>query len=144
MSGSGRWPSGRGGRALAVLLIVAASAAGFTACSKSSKPAICKDRDNLQSSIQDLRNVNVRQDGVTALTDAFDKVKSNAQTLADAAKSLYGPQVDTVKADITALEQAVNTAKSNKTIDTVSAVLTAVSTLVTDSKTLIDDVKNQC
>ena len=84
-------------QAAVLILVLSGLAAG---CS-SSKPAYCTDAANLKTSVSDLGNVNVRQNGLSSLQTALNSVQTNASTLASEAKSTFGPQ-------ITALQNALS------------------------------------
>ena len=71
------------------------AAALLTACSStSSKPAVCTDAANLKTSVQDLKNVNVRQNGISAVSDQLSKIKQEFSTLKTDAKGQYSTQID--------------------------------------------------
>jgi uncharacterized phage infection (PIP) family protein YhgE len=108
----------------------------------SSKPAYCTDLNNLKQSVQALGNVNPVQNGVSSLTAALDKVKTDAQTLATSAKSELGPQVDAVEKALNDVEASLKQLSSSSTRATalsnlpsqISALQTSLQNLDTAAK----------
>ncbi len=71
------------------------AAALLTACSSTtSKPAVCTDAANLKTSVQDLKNVNVRENGVSAISDQLSKIEQQLSVLKTDAKGQYSAQID--------------------------------------------------
>jgi hypothetical protein len=83
----------------------------LVACSSSDDDELsfCDDREELQSSFQDLRDVNVADDGIEALDAAIDDVTADLTTLRSSATELQ-PQVDGVEAALEDLSTAVEAA----------------------------------
>jgi hypothetical protein len=83
----------------------------LAACSSSGddQSSFCEDREELQSSFQDLRDVNVADDGIEALDAAIDDVAADLSTLRASATELQ-PQVDGVEAALEDLQTAVEAA----------------------------------
>ena len=83
-----------------------------TACSDDEEDAtssFCESRTELQDSFQELRDVNVVDDGVEALDDQLDVVLSDVEELRSSAGDLQ-PDVDAVRSSITSLQQSVDSA----------------------------------
>lgn len=83
----------------------------LAACSSSGddESGFCEDREELQSSFQDLRDVNVADDGIEALDAAIDDVTADLNTLRSSATEL-GPQVDGVETALQDVQTAVEAA----------------------------------
>jgi flagellin-like hook-associated protein FlgL len=83
----------------------------LVACSGSDDDgsSFCDDREELQSSFQDLRDVNVADDGIEALDAAIDDVIADLTTLRASATD-FQPQVDGVESALEALQTAVDAA----------------------------------
>jgi hypothetical protein len=82
----------------------------LAACSSSDEQsAFCEDREDLRSSFQDLRDVNVADDGIEALDAAIDDVTADLNTLRSSATE-FEPQVDGVEAALEELRTAVEAA----------------------------------
>jgi peptidoglycan hydrolase CwlO-like protein len=85
-----------------------------TACSDDEEDAtssFCEDRTELQNSFQDLRDVNVVDDGVEALDDQLDVMLADVEELSGSAGDLQ-PEVDAVTSSITSLQQSIDSTPS--------------------------------
>lgn len=85
----------------------------LAACSSSGddESSFCEDREDLRSSFQELRDVNVADDGIEALDAAIDDVTADLSTLRSSAAE-FEPQVDGVQAALDDLRTAVEAAVS--------------------------------
>ena len=95
----------------------------------------CDELDALKSSIADLRQVDVVQQGTDALTSAFDTVEQDADALIDAVGDDLSSETDAVKDAIDDLEQAFDQRADNGLAPVGTAaegVVTAVQALVTE------------
>ncbi len=95
-----------------VLLIVTVAAAG---CSDDgdgdSASSFCDDRVELQGSIQDLRDLNVVDDGIEALDSQLETVLADVDALEASAADLE-PEVGAVKTSIETLQASVASAET--------------------------------
>ena len=121
------------------------AAALLTACSSTtSKPAVCADAANLKTSVQDLKNVNVRENGVSAVTDQLSKIEQQFNTLKTDAKGQYSTQIDDMSKALSGLSSSVTAAKGNVNATTLTAVATAAKSVVTAGNNLVTAVSNTC
>lgn len=122
------------------------AAALLTACSStsSSKPAVCTDAANFKTSVQDLKNVNVRQNGVSAVSDQLSKIQQVLSTLKTDAKGQYSTQIDDLSTALSSLTSSVNAAKGNVNAATLSAVAAAAGSVVSAGNNLVTAVSNTC
>ena len=121
------------------------AAALLTACSSTtSKPAVCADVANLKTSVQDLKNVNVRENGVSAVTDQLSKIEQQFNTLKTDAKGQYSTQIDDMSKALSGLSSSVTAAKGNVNSTTLTAVATASKSVVTAGNNLVTAVSNTC
>ena len=107
----------------------------LVSCSSSGddESSFCDDREELQSSFQDLRDVNVADDGIEALDAAVDVVIADLSTLRTSATEVE-PHVDAVEAALQDLQAAVETAatpaeKATAAVDGLSNVSETWQTL---------------
>ena len=68
--------------------------------------SFCEDRIALEASIQDLRDVNVAEDGIQELDAQLDTVLEDIETLRGSAAELE-PEVDALQASVEAVEASV-------------------------------------
>jgi len=121
------------------------AAALLTACSSTtSKPAVCADVANLKTSVQDLKNVNVRENGVSAVTDQLSKIEQQFNTLKTDAKGQYSTQIDDMSKALSGLSSSVTAAKGNVNSTTLTAVATAAKSVVTAGNNLVTAVSKTC
>ena len=83
----------------------------LVSCSSSGddESSFCNDREELQSSFQDLRDVNVADDGIEALDAQIDVVIADLSTLRASATE-FQPEVDSVESALQDLQTAVEAA----------------------------------
>lgn len=117
----------------------------LTACSSStSKPVVCTDVANLKTSVQDLKHVNIRENGLSAVSDQLTKIEQQFNTLKTEAKSQYSTQIDDMSKALSGLSSSVNAAKGNVNTVTLSAVAAAAGSVVTAGNNLVTAVSNTC
>jgi hypothetical protein len=115
-----------------------------TACSDDGEDAtssFCEDRTELQDSFQELRDVNVADDGVEALDDQLDVVLSDVEELRSSAGDLQ-PEVDAVSSSITTLQQSVESAPT--TAEKADALVSGLAVVSTVLDELISASGSQC
>jgi len=95
------------------LVSVLALLAGCGSSSKSSSSSLCNDVDSLQSSVQQLKSVDVAKNGTSSLQSALDKVKSDASAVANSAKKDFKPQVDALQSALQSLSTALENVRTN-------------------------------
>jgi hypothetical protein len=95
---------------------------------------LCDDSQALQSSVQDLKDVNVVENGTSSLQTAVTNVKDDAVTLVTAAKDEFTPEVD----DLTSALSTLATSIGNIVSDGVQPVKDALSG-VEDAATALTD-----
>ena len=127
--------------ALAATLLVGAALVG---CSDD-KPAVCDSLDNITTSIEDIKSIDVTSPGaVSDLESGLAAIKSDLAALKTDAESQYATQVDAVDLAFTALTTSVDAAKADPTATTLGAAAAAVDPLTAAVQTLSDDVRSTC
>lgn len=134
--------TGKPYQGLAAACLIAAAL--LTACSNSSKPAVCTDVANLKTSVQDLKNVDVKANGLSAITDQLTKIQQEFNTLKTDAKGQYSTQINDMSNALSGLSTSVNAAKSDVNAGTLGAVATAAHSVVTAGNNLVTAVSNTC
>src|SRR5579872_844653 len=100
--------------------LIAVAACGSTTTS-STRPAYCADRTNLQKSVKGLTSLNPSA-GVSGLETQVNKVKTNANNLADATKSAFPSQSNALNSSITALQNSARSLASNPSAANIGTV----------------------
>ncbi len=124
----------------AAVLVLSGLAAG---CS-SSKPAYCTAASQLKTSVHNLGNVSVAQNGLSSLQTALGKVQTSAKTFATDAKSAYPSQTTALKNSLSSLENAIKSAKGQPPLTAAAAVVPALTQVKTSASNLQSAVKGKC
>jgi hypothetical protein len=124
----------------AAALVLSGLAAG---CS-SSKPTYCTDAANLKTSVQNLGNVNVAQNGLSSLQTALTSVKTNATSFATDAKSAYPSQTAALQTSVSGLETAITSAKGQPPVTAATTVASAITQVKTSASALQSAVSGKC
>ena len=127
-------------QAAVLILVLSGLAAG---CS-SSKPAYCTDAANLKTSVSDLSNVNVRQNGLSSLQTALNSVQTNASTLASEAKSTFGPQITALQSALSSLSTAIKSVTGQPAVTAATAVASSVVQVKNTASALQTAVAGKC
>jgi hypothetical protein len=96
--------------------------------------AVCAARDDLQTSITDLKDVNIASSGTSGLQAAITKIKDNLSTLKSAAGDQLKPEIDAFQTSLDDLQTAIKNVSSGG----VAAVVTAVKDAGTSGADLLD------
>jgi hypothetical protein len=108
-------------------------------------PAVCTSVDDLRSSVQSVRDVDVTSSGgLGELEDAVAGVKSDLGDVRDDAAGEFSSQIDTVQAGIAELERSLRAAQDAVSPDTLRAAGSALRTLANQVQSLIDDIRATC
>ena len=73
---------------------------------------VCDDRDALRDSVDELRNVNVVEDGTSALDAAVSGVEQAVDALAQSGSDAIRPELDAVKSSLSKLGSAISDVSS--------------------------------
>jgi copper chaperone CopZ len=125
------------------LLAIVVSAGALTACG-SDKPPVCDDVDALQTSVGNLKDVQIKDNGLNALSTDLTQVQKDVRQLGTDAKAEFGDEANKVKTAVASLQGSVTAAKSDPTASTLSAVGAAVRTVQSSLTALQDAVSNTC
>jgi hypothetical protein len=128
---------------IAVASVAVALVTAFAGCG-GDKPAYCQDRDDLKSSIDDLKDINVRADGVSAARAQIKTVQASATTLIGSAKKEFGPQATALKGAVSTLETVVQSAVSAPSTQSVSNVVAGISSVRAAFQSLSNAVSDSC
>ena len=131
--------------AAAACVVAAAILAGCgSSDSSSGKPAVCSSVSDLKTSVTDLKNVNIRTNGISAVGDQLSKIEQQLKTVKADAAGQYSSQTDALSKALTGLSSSVSTAKDNLNGGTLHAVASSAGTVVTAGNNLISAVSSTC
>src|SRR6478735_8800370 len=109
--------------AAAVFVLGSLTLAGCGESDTSSEtPAICSDAEALKTSTENLKKVDVTQNGLADLTDSLTQVQSDLKKVTSDAKKQYATEVDSLNASASSLSTSLEAATSSPSAATVAAV----------------------
>jgi phage shock protein A len=101
----------------------------------------CESRAELTDSVQELRDVNVLEDGIEELDAQLDVVLADVEALRAAAGDLQ-PEVDAVRSSITTLQQSVESAPT--AVEKADALVSGLADVSTAFDQLIEASSSEC
>ena len=104
----------------------------------------CAEVVALKSSLDTLKNVDVRQDGVQALTSALADVKTKLGTATSSASSALKPEVQQVQTAVDALETATSGLTTSNLTQKAPAIATALKQVATATSALSTKLSQNC
>lgn len=104
--------TGTRGKFTAVVLAVV-TAAGLTACGQSAQAGTCDRVDGVRSAVENLKDVNLGENGLVALQDSLAQVKTELETMRADITADQQPQVDAVKTAADQLRSSVVSTRAN-------------------------------
>ncbi len=128
-------------RSLAALALVAAALVGSSCSSDESPNTFCENREELDSAIQDLRDVDVADDGLEALDSQLTVVLDDVDALKASAAELE-PEVDAVKTSVESLKTSVAAAATP--VDKATALTGGLAAIETAWQALTDASDADC
>jgi hypothetical protein len=109
------------------------------------EPAVCSSVDDLRSSIEDLREIDVTSSGaLETLESGLETVEGNISTVRSDAQEEFEPQVEAVETSLAELRSTVGDARSDPSATTLSEAVSALDGFRTDVDTLIEDIQSTC
>lgn len=125
------------------MALVALMALTMTSCSSGQSPT-CDGVDAVRSAVEDVRNVNLSENGMAALTAGLGQVLVELDQLRATAATSLQPQVDALKTSVTQLTSSAEAAKANPTAASLEAVGTAIGGVRDMARSLADTVASTC
>lgn len=120
------------------------AAGSTTPTASASTSAGCADAVALKSSLDALKNVDVKQVGVAALTSAVADVKTQLAAATASAKSVLQPEVQQVQTAVTALEAATNGLTTSNLTQKAPAIASALRQVATATSALSTSLSQAC
>jgi hypothetical protein len=128
---------------LATTVVTLVLGAALVGCG-SDQPAVCGSVDTLETSIDDLRNVDVKANGLSALQSQLTTIKGDLADVKDDATSEFSTQITAVETSYSALKDSADAAKADTSQRAWRPLASAVSALAADVKTLVNGVQSTC
>lgn len=124
-------------------MAVALAALLLSACG-SSKPSYCSSVTNLEKSVENLRNINLLQNGTSALTSALQKIEKSAKSVISDAKSDLPSESSDMTSSLNALSTSVKQLSGTPSAATFATIAKQVGASVTAAKNFADAAKSKC
>jgi hypothetical protein len=128
-------------RWIAVAAIVAA--VGTSACS-TDQPAVCDSFAAVQNSIDQIRNANVGENGLSQLRADLAQFKDNLTQLHADAKTQFAAEIQAVQAAATQVSASVTTARATPDAASLAAVRAPVTALQSSVQNLGAALSGTC
>jgi hypothetical protein len=100
---------------------------------------LCNQRDELESSVKDLRNVDIVKNGTSALQNQLDTVKDNLDKFKSTAKGEFKSEIDNFQSSLDDLRSAVGNAAGGGGM---SQVVSALASAATSGQTLLTSLES--
>jgi hypothetical protein len=107
-------------------------------------PAVCSSVAALRGSVQNLKNVDIKANGLSSVSAAITKIKEDLNTLKADAKGQYSTQINALSGALTSLTSAFDAAKANPNAGTLGTLATSVKSVVTAGNNLVTAVSATC
>jgi hypothetical protein len=114
------------------------------ACGGGGEPGYCSDVDKLEQSVKDLRDVDVVAGGTNAVTDALQKVESNARVAVDAARDDFPDETGAISDSIADVKSSVGQLTDDPTGQEAARAATDVSAVVTAVDDFVEATGSEC
>jgi hypothetical protein len=111
----------------------------------SDQPAVCDSVDSLKTSVDNVKDTDVRSSGAFRdLESGLTGIRSELTDVKSDAKSEFSSQIDAAEKSYGALKTSVEDAKANMSAATLAAAGSALSVFRTDVGTLTQDIDSTC
>ena len=130
-------------RLVLTLVAVLVAASGLAACG-ADEPPVCDDLDALASSVGNLKDVQISENGPTALSADLTQIRQDLQQLGTDAAAEFGDDASKVESAVTSLRRSVATDMSEPSASTLSAVGAAIEGVASSLSALPDAVSGTC
>jgi hypothetical protein len=129
---------------LAPTVLTLVLGASLVACGGGDQAPVCDSAENLKTSVENLKDVNVTANGLSALESQLTTIKADLRDLKDDVTSEFSAQITAIDTSYSALKASADTARSDPSVPNLAAVASAVSALGADARQLVDDVGSTC
>jgi hypothetical protein len=104
----------------------------------------CAAFDSLRTSVHDLSQVNVEQDGLVAVQSTYARVQTAFDTFTATAKATFGPQVDQLAASLNALKATLQSSPGSPSPERTAAIRANIAAVVASFDSLQASVRPYC
>ena len=132
-------------RMLSTMVAPAAAALVAAGCGGDDKPAYCSNVSDLQQSVDDLKNVQLKESGsLSTLQTDVEKVQSDADAIVSSAKEDFPNETSALKSSVSSLSTTINELPSSPTAQELAALAPDINSVVTAAKDLDSATSSAC
>ena len=132
-------------RMLSIMVVLAAAVLVAAGCGGDDKPAYCSNVSDLQQSVDDLKNVQLKESGsLSTLQTAVQQVQSDADTVVSSAKEDFPDETSALKSSVSSLSTTIEELPSSPTAQQLAALAPEISSVVTAAKDLDSATSSAC
>ena len=109
-----------------------------------SEEVFCDAARQLQADVADLDDVEVTSGGIDAVTEQLDKVKGDAERLANAGSDAAAGEIDDLQSAVDILGGDLDDLNADPSAEALSTVVGAIGDTVTATQALVDALSDVC
>ena len=125
------------------LMAMLVALTGPTGCS-SDQPDLCVSVDALESSVDNLKNVQLGENGLAEVETYLTQIGEDIEDVTDAAKEQYSSEVDAVTDAVDDIDEVLRIAKDQPSAATLRPLAEAVTALASGLTALQQAVADSC
>ena len=132
-------------RMLSIMVVLAAAALVAAGCGGDDEPAYCSNVSDLQQSVDDLKNVQLKESGsLSSLQTAIQEVQSDADAVVSSAKEDFPNETSALKSSVSSLSTTIEELPSSPTAQQLAALAPEINGVVTAAKDLDSATNSEC
>ena len=132
-------------RMLSIMVVLAAAALVVAGCGGDDEPAYCSNVSDLQQSVDDLKNVQLKESGsLSSLQTAIQEVQSDADAVVSSAKEDFPNETSALKSSVASLSTTIEELPSSPTAQQLAALAPEINGVVTAAKDLDSATDSEC
>ena len=132
-------------RVFSIMVVLAAAALVAAGCGGDDKPAYCSNVSDLQQSVDDLKNVQLKESGsLSTLQTDVQKVQSDADAVVSSAKEDFPNETSALKSSVSSLSTTINELPSSPTAQQLAALAPEINSVVTAAKDVDSATSSAC
>jgi hypothetical protein len=110
----------------------------------SAKPAVCSSVQKLTDDVVGLKDVNIRENGTSAVSDQLTKIQQQLNVVKSDSHGQFSTQIDDLSNALSGLRSSATAAKDSPSTGTISALASAAGKVVSTGNSLVTAVSHTC
>jgi uncharacterized phage infection (PIP) family protein YhgE len=128
---------------IGIAAVTAAASLAIGGCS-TDQPAVCDSLAAVQTAMNQIRNVNVSENGLGSLKPYLQQLQADVNQLLTDAAAQYAPQVQAVRTAADQVSTSVATARATPDVVNLSAARSTIGDLQASLRSLADAMSGTC